>query len=254
MSPPRSPVSRSARTGSSSTPGSVLVIQHVAAEPPGLLKTVLEEAGRELDCVRIYRKEPVPRSLGHHGGLVILGGPMSAYDTDRYPFLEEEQRLIEAALDGGHPVLGLGLGSQLLAAALGAEVVPNGRREIGWHAVHFTRSAARDPLWREISDDLVAFHWHGDRFEIPRNADSLAWSALTDCQAFRWGKSAYGVLFHLEVNERVVDRMTKAFQAELLSTSQRPADIRAAASSHLPELERVGREFFARWIGLLGDR
>lgn len=251
MSRPHSPVTRSGRARSRSIAGSVLVIQHVASESPGLLKQVLEEGGWEVDLVRIYRNESVPRNLGHHGGLVVMGGPMGAYDTDRYPCLDEERRLILAALEHDRPVLGICLGSQLLAAALGAAVVPNIRREIGWHTVHFTRSAANDALWQGVADDITAFHWHGDRFDLPTKADSLAWSNLTDCQAFRWGRSAYGILFHLEVNQRAVDRITTAFQAELLSTNQRPADIRAAAAEHLPGLQRVGREVFARWVELI---
>lgn len=241
------------RTRRASLKGSVLIIQHVAAEPPGLVQEVLEEAGWEVNLVKIYRDEPVPRTLGRHAGLVVMGGPMGVYETDRYPFLEAEQRLMRTTLERERPVLGICLGSQLLASALGSSVVPNVRREIGWHPVHFTQFAANDILWRGVADDLVAFHWHGDRFDSPANAESLAWSKLTDCQAFRWGRSAYGILFHLEVNQRAVDRMTSAFQAELLSTGQRPADIRSAAVDHLPELHRVGREVFERWTRLMGN-
>ena len=129
--------------------------------------------------------------------------------------------------------------------------MPNLRREIGWHPVHFTRAAAEDALWRDHTDDLTAFHWHGDRFDLPAGAVSLAWSALTDCQAFRWGRSAYGVLFHLEVGEKEVARMTWEFQAELLSTGQCPADILHPAARHLPVLERAGIEVFRRWAPLL---
>lgn len=248
---PISSVTRSSRTQSCSVKGSVLVIQHAASESPGLLKEVLQEQGWDLSLVKTYRHVSVPRDLGHHRGLVVLGGPMGVYDTDRYPFLDEEQRLIQSALEDDRPVLGICLGSQLLAAALGAAVVPNIRREIGWHTVHFTQSAANDVLWQGVADDLTAFHWHGDRFDLPTKADSLAWSNLTECQAFRWGRYAYGIQFHLEVNQRSVDRITTAFQAELLSTNQRPADIRAAAAEHLPELERVGRSVFERWVDFL---
>ena len=248
MSYSRFPVTRSSRPQACLIKGSVLVIQHAASESPGLVKQILESRGWEVNLVKTYRHEAVPRTLGRHRGLVVLGGPMGVYETDRYPFLEDEHRLIQAALEHDQPVLGICLGSQLLAAVLGASVVPNASREMGWHTVHFTRSAAKDALWEGVADDLMAFHWHGDRFELPKRADSLAWSRLTDCQAFRWGRSAYGILFHLEVNRRTVDRITTAFQAELYSTNQRPADIRAAAEVHLPGLQRVGRTVFERWV------
>jgi GMP synthase (glutamine-hydrolysing) len=201
--------------------------------------------------VRTYRRETVPDRIGSDRGLVVMGGPMSVYDSEQHPFLETELKLIADALARNRPVLGVCLGSQLLAATLGAAVVPNLRREIGWHPVHFTRAAAQDALWKDHADDLTAFHWHGDRFDVPAGAVSLAWSALTDCQAFRWGDSAYGILFHPEVREKQVARMTREFQAELLSTGQRPGDILDAAASHLPTLERVGNEVFRRWTRLL---
>lgn len=242
------------RTRPSAPRGTVLVIQHVACESPGLVKEVLEQEGWELNHIRIHRHDPVPANLGSGRGLVILGGPMGVHDGDRYPFLNAEQRLIEAALRLDRPVLGICLGSQLLAATLGASVVSGPRREIGWHTVHFTRAAAGDPVWREVADDLVAFHWHGDRYHPPSGAESLAWSGQTECQAFRWSRSAYGILFHLEVDQRGVDRITSAFQAELLSTGQRPSDITSEAGSHLPQLERVGRHVFRRWAELLAEK
>lgn len=229
----------------------VCVIQHVAAEPPGRIAQVLRSEGWELRMVRVYRREPVPDDMGSDSGLVVMGGPMSVGEADRYPFLKAEQRLIADALARQRPVLGVCLGSQLLASVLGAAVVPGLRREIGWHRIHFTRAAAEDALWKGQAGDLTAFHWHGERFDVPAGAVPLAWSALTDCQAFRWGTSAYGILFHLEVGEREVARMTREFQAELLSTGQRPGDILDAAAGHLPALERVGLEVFRRWARLL---
>jgi GMP synthase (glutamine-hydrolysing) len=229
----------------------VCIIQHVAAEPPGLIGEVLRAGGWELRTIRTYRREAVPDRLESDRGLVIMGGPMGVYDTDQCPFLVTEQRLIADALALRRPVLGICLGSQLLAAALGAAVVSNQRREIGWHPVHFTRAAAKDELWRNQADDLVAFHWHGDRFNLPKGAVPLAWSALTECQAFRWGETAYGILFHLEMKPRAIARMTREFQAEMFVTGQRPGDILEDAPNHLPHLERVGREVFRRWAGML---
>lgn len=229
----------------------VCVIQHVASEPPGLIADVLRDGGWELRIIRTYRRDAVPECLDSDRGLVIMGGPMGVYDSDRHPFLETEQKLIADALSLRRPVLGICLGSQLLAAALGGSVASNVRREIGWHPVHFTRAAAKDTLWRNQADELVAFHWHGDRFNLPKGAVSLAWSALTDCQAFRWGEKAYGILFHLEMKPRAIARLTREFQAEMFVTGQRPGDILEEAPNHLPHMELVGREVFRRWAGML---
>lgn len=253
MSSTHSPALPRVRTKASADRGPVLVIQHIACESPGLVKSVLTREGWELNHLRLHRHDRLPPRLGSARGLVILGGPMGVYDGDQYSFLENERRLIEEALELGRPVLGVCLGSQLLAATLGATVTTSPRREIGWHTVHFTRAATVDPVWQGATDDLMAFHWHGDRFELPQGAQSLGWSSLTECQAFRWGRSAYGILFHLEVDQRAVERMTAAFQAELLSTGQRPSDILSEAGSHLPGLEKVGSHVFERWAKLLAQ-
>lgn len=230
---------------------SVCVIQHAAAEPPGLVGDILRREGWEVRLIRTYRRESVPERLREERGLVVLGGPMSVYDKTRFPTLAAERQLIGDALARHCPVLGLGLGSQLLAATLGATVVPAVHKELGWHPVHFTRSASKDPLWRGLTEDLTAFHWHGDRFDCPRGAVSLARSELTECQAFRWEQSAYGILFHLEADQRAVIRITRAFQAETIETGQRPEDIVEGVSVHLPTLARVGTEVFHRWVRLL---
>lgn len=230
----------------------VLALQHHAAEPPAGIATALDRAGAELVVVRIDRSEPVPASLAGADGLVVLGGPMGVSESDRYPNLRDERRLIEEAVRSGLPFLGICLGSQLLAAVLGAPVTTGNQKEIGWYPVTLEEDAAGDPLFGGLPDSFAVFHWHGDIFTLPAGAVPLARSERTRHQAFRFGPAAYGLLFHLEVSARQVDAMTASFQDELVEAGQTAAALRDGAArvgSHLEELAGV---VFGRWATLLG--
>lgn len=235
------------------TTKTVCAIQHVPCETLGLIGGALKRHGLAVKLVRPFRGERIPRSLRGCAGLVVMGGPMGVYEQDRHPFLAEEIRLLQQAVRESRPVLGVCLGSQLLAAALGAPVTPGRRKEIGWHAVTLTAAAAADPLWRGVPQRFTGFHWHGDVFELPRGAVALAQSALTATQAFRYGDSAYGLLFHLEVGAKMIPRMTQTFRAELQAAGLDGADILAGVPDHLPRLEAIGQAVFARWAQLAAN-
>ncbi|OGQ83902.1 MAG: hypothetical protein A3F90_12020 [Deltaproteobacteria bacterium RIFCSPLOWO2_12_FULL_60_19] len=232
----------------------VLIIQHVRAETPGTIGEILRAAHIPIKIVRLYDGQRVPDSLADAGGLVVMGGPMGVYEQDRYPFLRCELRLIEQALKKEKPVLGVCLGSQLLAAALGAEVKPGKRKEIGWHRVRLKQSAATDPLWGGIPSSFTAYHWHGDVFALPRGAVSLASSDMARHQAFRYGKNAYGFLFHMEVTEKIIGEMARAFTDELRQANLKGAAILGGAKKHLARLSEIGDTVFSRWAGLLQAR
>lgn len=174
-----------------------VVVQHAAVEGPGLILDLARLRGLEIDVRRMDLGASVP-SPDRIGGLVVLGGPMGAYETDKHVFLAEECGLIAEFVRRKRPVLGICLGAQLLAKALGANVFPGPGQEIGFGLVELTSERSRDPLLGPVGPSLPVFHWHGDTFDVPEGATLLASSAAYPHQAFRYGDTAYGLQFHIE--------------------------------------------------------
>jgi GMP synthase (glutamine-hydrolysing) len=223
----------------------VLVLQHAAPEGPAAIGDALRRRGVGMRTIRIDQGATVPGALDGAAGLIVMGGPMSAYDP--FPHIKAELRLIERALKDELPILGVCLVSQLLAAALGARVYSSGRKEIGWHEVRLTEAARQDALWQGLDERFTAFHWHGDVFDLPKGATSLASSSLTAQQAFRAGKNAYGLLFHLEVGEPQVREMVTTFSDEVAAAKIPGVTILDGIAAHLPLLQRIGSQVFDRW-------
>ena len=231
----------------------VIVLQHVAPEGPGAIADSLADHGIETRPVRIDQGQAVPRALDGAAGLVVMGGPMGVYEADRYPHLRDELRLIEAALHAGVPIIGVCLGSQLLAAALGARVYPAPQKEIGWYDVYLRDSAHTDRLWQGVAPTFTPLHWHGDVFDLPAGAVALASSALTEHQAFRYGDSAYGLLFHLEMGRRQIAAMVETFRDEVVGAGVAPETILADTAACQPRAKTVGAVVFERWAAAVLD-
>ena len=230
---------------------SVTLLQHIHCETPGIISDCLQSANIDMRFVRTFERNPIPSNLDTRAGLIVMGGPMSVYDHEQFPFLLEEQRLIEKALKDDKPVLGVCLGSQLLAATLGAEVKSGAQKEIGWHPVTLTEDAATDALWKELPARFTAYHWHGDVYDLPQGAVSLASSELTPCQGFRYGTNAYGFLFHMEVTEKIIENMVAEFQDELEEQCITAESIIQKTRDYLSALQTVGGRVFRRWVKLL---
>jgi len=233
----------------------VVVVQHVAPETSGAIGRAIEARGYELRVVRAHLGDEVPRRLGEAAGLVVMGGPMGVYESGRYAHLRSELALIEDALAVGAPILGVCLGSQLLAAALRASVHRAPRAEIGWAPIEWLAAAARDPVFAPIvGSGLTALHWHGDMFELPLGAVPLARSALTAHQVFAYEQRAYGLLCHLEVTQAIVAGMVDAFADEARAAGSDPTQIGRDGARYLPALTGVAPALFGRWARLLDGR
>jgi GMP synthase-like glutamine amidotransferase len=181
-----------------------VVIQHVPFEGPGSIAVAVRDAGSALEIVRIDRGEevPAPGAVGAMAGLVVLGGPMGVHDAPSW--LEAERVLLRAAVRSGLPVLGVCLGAQQLAAALGAPVVAGSVPELGVGEVHLSLGALDDPVFGSAPTPLPCVHWHGDTFDLPEGAVRLAGNDAYGNQAFRVGTRAYGLQFHVEVTAALV--------------------------------------------------
>jgi GMP synthase-like glutamine amidotransferase len=181
-----------------------VVLQHVAFEGPGALAPAIRDTGADLELVRIDQGDavPAPDEAGAMAGLVVMGGPMGVHDD--LPWLEPERALLRAAVEAGRPVLGVCLGAQQLAAALGADVKTGSAPEVGVGEVHLTTAALSDPVFGPGPTPLPCVHWHGDTFTLPDGAVRLAGNEAYENQAFRVGARAYGLQFHVEVTGSLV--------------------------------------------------
>ena len=230
----------------------LLVFQHVPFEPLGTLDAQFRAAGFRIRYVNFARMGEIKPEIGRYHGLVVLGGPMSAYDVERYPHLEIEIESIRAAVDSGIPVLGICLGAQLIARALGARVKRNATKEIGWYAVRPTEAGARDALFSKFNSSEQIFQWHGDTFALPHGAEHLAESDACGNQAFRVGDSVYGLQFHLEADRALIERWlrTPVHMRELakLEGSIDPQVVIADTTRHIARAMQLSQEFFGEFI------
>jgi GMP synthase-like glutamine amidotransferase len=221
--------------------GKVLAFRHVPFEHLGWIADSLASRGLAFEYVDLSPGGSPP-DIGAAAGLIFMGGPMSA--NDDLPYLRRELDLIVEAVALGKPLLGVCLGSQLIAKALGARVYANRVKEIGWYPVYWTDAAAED---LRLSTPEIVFHWHGETFDLPPGAELLAYSVACPHQAYRVGKNVYGFQFHLEVTPEMI--------ADWLAQDANCGDLREIASpidphAHADRLKELAAQVFGHWCGL----
>jgi GMP synthase (glutamine-hydrolysing) len=231
--------------------GAILLVLHEQLEDTGHVERALRQTDYTPVELRPYLGQEAPADLRPYRGIVVMGGLTSVRHQEQIPYLREELRLLRTALALELPVLGICLGSQLLAAALGAYVFPARRREAGWFEVSLTQAGVADPLFAELPPRFTALHWHSDNFMLPPDCEHLATSQLTDYQAFRHGRATYGLLFHLEPDRQLFDVMLRQAQRSGYINPSAAELIERQSAEFLPLLEHDAPRVFGAWLGLL---
>jgi GMP synthase (glutamine-hydrolysing) len=219
----------------------VAVVENMENTHIGVLGDALSEAGAILEWFHPWKDGMLPADLGSHDALIVLGGEQSAVDDADYPYLPALARLMRDFADAGKSVLGICLGSQVLARGYGAENVLGTAREFGWTAVDILPEGRKDPLFQGVESRFAIFEWHSDTFALPDAAVRLASTAAVPNQCFRVGRAGYGTQFHFEADSRVVDRWKVEFHDQIVRNErgwlERSSEL---AAMHAADADRAG--------------
>jgi GMP synthase-like glutamine amidotransferase len=219
-------------------------LQHVPFEGPGAFATALTARGVSLERY-LVPQDGLPKDAGDM--LVVMGGPMSVNDPD--PWIAEETSFIRSTLHAGTAVVGVCLGSQFMAKSLGATIRPGKALEIGMTQIRLTAEAKQDPVFSTLPESFHVFEWHGEVFDLPKDCVSLAGSDIAPLQAFRYAARAYGLLFHLEMEENGIESLCRECAPDLTKARLTAQQVKTTALPHLPQLHQIAD----RLIGNLLD-
>ncbi|MFZ1803419.1 MAG: type 1 glutamine amidotransferase [Nitrospira sp.] len=211
-----------------------ICLQHVPFEGPGVFAAALTTRGVSLETCLIPQ-DGLPKDSGDL--LIVMGGPMSVNDSDAW--ITEEAAFIKSALLAGKPVIGVCLGSQFMAKALGATVRSGKALEIGMTPVRLTDEGKTDPVFGAGPESFEVFEWHGEIFDLPKDCVPLAGSDIAPLQAFRYCDRAYGLLFHVEMEEDGIDSLCRECASDLMKARLAAQQIKATALPRLPQLHEM---------------
>ena len=219
-------------------PVRIRCFMHVPFEGPGVIAKWVRKHSCSLEYTRFYQGDPLP-DPDQVDLLIIMGGPMDLYNDASHPWMEDEMEWISEFIASGKPILGICLGAQMIARALGEEVYPGKHKEIGWHNLQFLSAFGAYRICSELPATRKVFHWHGDTFSIPRGATHIASSKAFPNQGFIFQDKVIALQFHLEVTPSSVKELVENCRDELVAGSfiQKEKEILAEEKSYLPNQE-----------------
>ena len=230
----------------------LLVIRHEPCSSLGLLQTAVRNAQIPFRYLDVSQGEILAEPVSHYSHIVVLGGAMSAYEDDRYPFLRTEFKLLETAIAQQVPLLGICLGSQILARLLGARVYRGeSGREAGWYNLQLTARGQQDALFQGFPNQFKVFESHQDTFDLPLHSVHLASSSMYPNQSFRYGNSVWAIQFHLEMDEHALGDCAGIIERELEESHLQDttlAQLLAEAASHSPSVAPLAERFMQQFL------
>ncbi|WP_424192135.1 glutamine amidotransferase [Ampullimonas aquatilis] len=224
----------------------VLALRHIHFEDLGILEPLLHERGYEINYLNAATDDLNSVDVRQPNLLVVLGGPIGAFDEIRYPFLDQELVLIRQRLEAQQPILGICLGAQLMARGLGASIASMGVKEIGFGPISLTPEGRNSVLAALV--DTPVLHWHGDRFELPLGTQLLAGTQVCVNQAFALHEYALGLQFHLEADTNHLEHWLVGHASELAQFDIDPSQLRIQAAQHGPLLMTTAKQVFNLWL------
>jgi GMP synthase (glutamine-hydrolysing) len=230
----------------------VVALRHVAFEDLGLIAPLLTAAGWTIAYRDAALDDLTDPALQEAGLLVVLGGPIGVYESDIYPFLGPEIAAVEKRLHAGKPILGICLGAQVMAAALGARVYFGGTKEIGFGPVTLTKEGVKSALTPLATPQATVLHWHGDTFDLPQDAVRLASNEIYPNQAFAFGANALALQFHLEAEPAKLERWFVGHAVELAKAGIDIPRLRAETACRAAHYTSQAVTVFGRWLKQIG--
>lgn len=231
------------------TPRIVQAIRHIGFEDLGSFEIPLREAGYAIHYIDVAEHDPASLDPLDADLLIILGGPIGVYDHAAYPFVTSEIELLRVRLAANLPTIGICLGAQMIAAALGARVYPALASEIGWSAINLSETGAHNPL--TTLGGIPVLHWHGDTFDLPAGTTLLASTTICPNQAFSRGPNVLGLQFHPEVVGARFEHWLLGHATELATAGISPTALRNDARRHAPQLQKAAAALLAGWLSRL---
>jgi len=225
---------------------SVLIIKNIKSEGPGTIEDFLKEKGTAYSIIDLSDCKTEIPDMRNYSHLVVMGGPMAVYEMDDHSFLSYEAAMIRAFIKTGRPVLGICLGAQMIAYALGAKVYPGAVKETGWYEARITEEGMKDPAFSALSINggpfTEVFQWHGDTFDLPQKAVRTAFSDKYENQSFRYGDNIHALQFHIEVTPEIIREWFKDEKGEDIDNMLKQSDI------IFPEYHKRALKFYEKFF------
>ncbi|RLL50022.1 type 1 glutamine amidotransferase [Mariprofundus sp. EBB-1] len=227
-----------------------LIIEHLIIEPAAIIADVIRQHGHHCTTIALEQAAPLPSNASDYDGIIVMGGPQSANDHDT--LMQDELSWVKTTLNANIPMLGICLGAQIMAKAVGADITPSPVRELGWFPIYPCQESANDALFNTMTDGFMVFQWHGETFSFTESMTQVATHPQVPAQAFRLNRAQYGLQFHVEVDESIIEQWIAYGESERRHLGETGIKhLHQQTQCHLTQMQRFCRQMVDAWLTLI---